>query len=844
MEHLERDGPHVSGGTGAKHICVIGAGPSGLAALKVISESPQFKSGRWNVVAFESREDLGGVWLPAPPTDNPPLSPIYDSLVTNLPHPIMAYPSFPFPPSTPLFPPAATVLKYLQSYANHFHLTPLIRLRTTVRTIDWDSALSKWRVFTALTGANNCVHPEESLFDLVIAANGHYRVPQYPATPGLNAWLDAGKACHSAWYRRPQGHGDNVMVVGGGPSGMDIVDELRTVCRTTFHSIPGADAQDTDGPCGLFKVRGRVVEYLSVEEGSVRFEDGSVESGIDCCILATGYQYSMPFLPRSLMELSFPPPAPPLPEKLYNSSYHIFPLAKHLFPLIPSLPPSCLAFLTLPYGVAHLPFIETQMCAVLKAFDSPDSMNLTAEADDVLTRSHALQEKHDDDIVAFGRAWHNLNDAEQLQYRNDLHQFAGGSYVGGQWTIPTWVHEVFKHKVILRKEWQELVKLGEADKLLTAASTRKTLLAFILTSKYIHDVFKHNSQSILRANCSNYTAPIQAIRLAKNILLPESVDNKSCASDGEFTMALLDQLEHNAGIVADFEDVFSAILMAPAPRVLATKFEPILQFLDDFADTEIFELLRVLSYLYVAFEWVRIANNISSRDTANRYDALRTNGKSSVFSVTAAVLLDGALKRLWQKRNIVEGTLSGPVAEAILDGTNDNPSSMLLRQLFVIQYLLTKAFYLLDWYLLRGEFALNDLCRMLGQELSRNPLERDLMKSCFLARDIMGLPSFDWANFMNAIFEIDVTGPVPWEKEDWYCSDCIMQLLTRNLRTWWRHHRMSSSNPPPTMDCRNGYSCALQIDEQHARVFNHLCEDCTPEAPKPPLTLEDREANI
>ena len=43
-------------------IGIIGAGPSGLAALKVVLESAQFKAGKWDVVAFEARGNVGGVW--------------------------------------------------------------------------------------------------------------------------------------------------------------------------------------------------------------------------------------------------------------------------------------------------------------------------------------------------------------------------------------------------------------------------------------------------------------------------------------------------------------------------------------------------------------------------------------------------------------------------------------------------------------------------------------------------------------------------------------------------------------------------------------------------------------
>jgi cation diffusion facilitator CzcD-associated flavoprotein CzcO len=39
-------------------IGVIGAGPAGLATLRVLARYPE----RYKVVAFESRSDIGGVW--------------------------------------------------------------------------------------------------------------------------------------------------------------------------------------------------------------------------------------------------------------------------------------------------------------------------------------------------------------------------------------------------------------------------------------------------------------------------------------------------------------------------------------------------------------------------------------------------------------------------------------------------------------------------------------------------------------------------------------------------------------------------------------------------------------
>jgi len=45
-----------------KTICVIGAGPAGLASLKIILDSPQYQAGLWKPTAFEARECVGGVW--------------------------------------------------------------------------------------------------------------------------------------------------------------------------------------------------------------------------------------------------------------------------------------------------------------------------------------------------------------------------------------------------------------------------------------------------------------------------------------------------------------------------------------------------------------------------------------------------------------------------------------------------------------------------------------------------------------------------------------------------------------------------------------------------------------
>ncbi|KAH7889624.1 hypothetical protein F5I97DRAFT_1845845 [Phlebopus sp. FC_14] len=431
-----------------KRICIIGAGAGGLAALKVISETSYCKSGSWKIVAYESRANVGGVWCPAPPTDDPPLTPLYDSLTTNLPHPVMAYTSYPFPPSTPLFPPAATVQTYLESYAVHFNLLPLIQFETTVLNATWRT--SHWKV---------TISTNEILeFDHLIVANGHYRVPLVPDVPGLAHWIREGKAFHSAYYRRPQESGHKVLVVGGGPSGRDISTEMRSYARTVIHSVPDA----IPGGVDTFMTRGRPLQFY--EDGRVSFEDGFMEEGVDRCILATGFQFSFPFFGEDVMRKGEVPPHPPLPSDLFNSTYHVFPIAKYLFPFQSRYPVNSLAFMTVLIRVVPFPLAEAQAYAIVQAFTDPLSLNRVQEEKALMSRSQMLMEKGASSPLELAKGWFRFVDDEQWDYRDDLFSFAAESGKCRAIKVAKWEKEMYHEKDVLRAAWRDLETRGEAGR--------------------------------------------------------------------------------------------------------------------------------------------------------------------------------------------------------------------------------------------------------------------------------------------------------------------------------------------------------------------------------------------
>lgn len=438
-----------------KDICIIGAGAAGLAALKAVLDSSQYRKGLWRPTVFEARDKIGGVWVPAEPVRDPPLTPLYDCLTTNLPHPVMAYTSFSFPPSTYLFPKAKTVENYLDSYTQEFDLNRHIHLNTTILSVT--RAELCWKVLVS-------ERPEPLEFDLLMVCNGHYNKPRFPSIPGLDSWLRDHRATHSAWYRSPEKYSSQVVIViGAGPSGQDISADLSTVASRVIHSVNGATASHT----GNLTIKGRVARFCP-PNGVVEFEDGSTEC-IDYCILATGYEMSFPFLPDSILSKGNPEQPSsdaPLPRSLCNTTFSVYPLARHLFPLFQDqYPPQTLAFLGLLYKVAPLPLLEVQANAALHFFANPDSLDVVQEKNFILDRyiDFAKQGKSPAEIW---KAWDKFAEMDQFDYRDKLSRFASSPVV-----VQDWEKEMYAHKVSLRKLWVELENSGEADDMVRGVGT-------------------------------------------------------------------------------------------------------------------------------------------------------------------------------------------------------------------------------------------------------------------------------------------------------------------------------------------------------------------------------------
>jgi len=138
----------------------------------------------------------------------------------------MGFTDFLFPASTPLYPPASTVLTFLESYADHFNLRPHIHFNTTVINAEYTlnevslsgNRMYAWNVSTQSVDSEQQNHFK---FDWLLVCNGHYSVPRYPSIPGLSTWVASKKVSHSATYRNPSllplPNAAKVLVVGEDP---------------------------------------------------------------------------------------------------------------------------------------------------------------------------------------------------------------------------------------------------------------------------------------------------------------------------------------------------------------------------------------------------------------------------------------------------------------------------------------------------------------------------------------------------------------------------------------------------------------------------------------------------
>ncbi len=200
-----------------RRIAVIGAGCSGLAAVKVLAEN-----GLTNIVCFEKSDQVGGNWVYTASESH--------SSVCETTHIISSkwlshYSDFPMPADYPDYPSHRQVLAYFQSYAKKFDLERFTRFNSEVKKVE-KVENERWQITSGDGTAE--------IFDYVLVANGHHSVPRHPD------WKDdfKGQYLHSHGFKTNKGfEGKRILVVGAGNSGCDCAVETSRVAEMVDISV-------------------------------------------------------------------------------------------------------------------------------------------------------------------------------------------------------------------------------------------------------------------------------------------------------------------------------------------------------------------------------------------------------------------------------------------------------------------------------------------------------------------------------------------------------------------------------------------------------------------------------
>ncbi|OBZ71629.1 Electron transfer flavoprotein subunit beta [Grifola frondosa] len=474
-----------------KSIAIVGAGSGGLAILKTILDLPAETRAGWDVVLYEQRRNVGGLWLPDAPGSLPhppelPESPVYPLLRTNTPHPTMTYPNFTYPPNTPLFPSHEYVEQYHVDYASYHGLNTYIRLNHTVTSARWrgDNVSGQWDVEVEAEHASPLAHKTvlKRSFDHLIVANGHNHYPYIPTWNGTEEWLAntlPGKPkreiLHSIYYRGPEKYaGLNVVIVGAGASARDAALQVGPVANIAYQSL----SEGSSPPPGAQVVpKPRISHFTG---SSVVFEDGTALSDIDALILGTGYEFRVPFL-KDLHVDAHTRANSTTARALTSNLRYIFPLHRHIFSLAPTHSPTALAFVGLPVLIANCPSDIAQSLFVAHAIADTSVLPSHDEMlKELVAREDALRQQGLDPY----HVGHRLvgGDTESHDYQDALVEYlkdVGALPQDGKKYVEQWRRMGRRDSQLLGRAWQRIEQLGEQRRWLEGVTTEDEWAALL-----------------------------------------------------------------------------------------------------------------------------------------------------------------------------------------------------------------------------------------------------------------------------------------------------------------------------------------------------------------------------
>ncbi len=282
-------------------VCIIGAGPSGLAQLRAFESAERNGEKIPEIVCYEKQEDWGGLWNYTWRTGTdeygePVHCSMYRYLWSNGPKECLEFADYTFEEhfGKPIasYPPRAVMLDYIQGRLKKSNFRDKIKFRTPVRSVVYNKDKDNFTV-TAHNLVDDVKTTEE--FDYVVCASGHFSTPNVPSFKGLDKF--GGRVMHAHDFRDALEFKDkDLLIVGTSYSAEDIASQCwKYGCKSVTISY-------RTSPTGFHWPENfsQVPLIDHIEEGNkVHFIDGTSKV-VDAIILCTGYLHYFPFLQDEL----------------------------------------------------------------------------------------------------------------------------------------------------------------------------------------------------------------------------------------------------------------------------------------------------------------------------------------------------------------------------------------------------------------------------------------------------------------------------------------------------------------------------------------------------------------
>ncbi|XP_056379210.1 dimethylaniline monooxygenase [N-oxide-forming] 2-like isoform X3 [Hyla sarda] len=240
----------------SKRVAIIGAGCSGLSAIKCCVEEGL------KPTCFEQSDGIGGLWRFTETVEEDRAS-IYKSVFTNTSKEMMCYSDFPMPEDFPVYLHHSKILEYLHLYAEHFNLLQYIQFQVYLSTRH-----GSWVVSRISRGG----------FPIDMTMSRRYTMWIKNLLPRMLA-AKINEKIMSSWFHH---------------SNFGLEPKFRLKHPIVNDYLPSQILQ------GSIVVKPKITSF---SDTSVIFEDGSV-ADVDEIIFATGYSTMYPFLDDDIIKLN------------------------------------------------------------------------------------------------------------------------------------------------------------------------------------------------------------------------------------------------------------------------------------------------------------------------------------------------------------------------------------------------------------------------------------------------------------------------------------------------------------------------------------------------------------